>query len=131
MSASMLVVGLIVLALLTLFIVGIVVTVVLLTGRRSKPVTSGIPEPRPTTSTEGRRQQREEILEKLAAQEMSREDAESALLELDKPLPEQMPLPPQTRSGCGGAGCLIVAVVAALVVVVLFVAVLFLFIAVS
>lgn len=80
-------------------------------------------QPATTVNPAERNRRREAILEKLAAKEISREDAEQQLVELDKPLPEQMPVPPpQTNKGCGG-GCLVATICLIIVLALLLLAV--------
>jgi hypothetical protein len=63
------------------------------------------------TNPVDRRQQREAILEKLSQKEINQDEAERQLLDLDNPVPAEMPPPPakQNNSGCG---CLIAVVLA-------------------
>lgn len=100
-----------------LIILPIVLICVLLGSLRSRPV------PQPTQPPEAidpaeRNRKREAILNQLAAKEITKEDAEQQLLELDNPVPEQLPVAPlPPRRGCG-AGCL-VAVICIIVAVIL------------
>jgi uncharacterized protein HemX len=67
------------------------------------------------TNPVDRRQRREAILEKLSRKELSRDEAERQLLDLDSPLPSEMPPPPAQKNnrGCGcGCGCLTAVVLA-------------------
>jgi uncharacterized membrane protein len=108
---------------LFLLIIGLVVILpivlicVLLGSRRSQPATQPSQPPEAIDPAE-RNRKREAILNQLAAKEITKEDAEQQLLELDNPVPEQLPIaPPPPRRGCG-AGCL-VAVICAIVAVIL------------
>ena len=104
-----------ILALLGLFaIFAIVLIIVLAASRRSKPAPT-IKMPTQSIPPAERNQRREAILEKLSSGNLSREEAEEQLLKLDKPIPEQMPVPPPSNSGCG-KGCLIAAISFAIVI---------------
>ena len=72
----------------------------------------------PGGSTASRREAREAVLSQLAAKELTREQAEERLAELDNPVPEALPTPP-VRRGLGGAGCgcLVVSAIGLLVLV--------------
>lgn len=61
---------------------------------------------------------RREVLAKLAAKEISRDEAERLLNERGAPLPETLPPPPAQSTGIG-RGCLIAVIVAVLLFVVL------------
>ncbi len=105
--------------LLVVVIVGVVVVAATMSGRR-RPA----PMPAPTGdsvtggSTASRREAREAVLSQLAAKELTREQAEERLAELDNPVPEALPTPP-VRRGLGGAGCgcLVVSAIGLLVLV--------------
>jgi cytochrome c-type biogenesis protein CcmH/NrfG len=97
-------------------ILPIVLICVLLGKRRGQPTAQV--QPRETTDPAERNRKREEILKQLAAKEITKEEAEQQLLELENPVPEQLPAaPPPPRNGCG-SGCL-VAVICAIVAVLL------------
>lgn len=85
--------------------------------KRGSPAPSLQPDS-PANNPEARNQRREAILDKLAQKEITRDEAEQQLLELDTPLPEQMPTPPRPPKGGCGSGCLI-AVICGLVALVL------------
>lgn len=97
---------------LLIILIGVIVAV---SRKRGSPAPSLQPETT-VNNPMARNQRREAILEKLAQKEITRSEAEQLLLELDKPLPETMPVPPPPKSGCG-SGCLI-AVVCGLVALV-------------
>jgi hypothetical protein len=104
---------------LLVVIVVVVVVAATISGRR-RPA----PMPAPTGdsvtggSTASRREAREAVLSQLAAKELTREQAEERLAELDNPVPEALPTPP-VRRGLGGAGCgcLVVSAIGLLVLV--------------
>lgn len=88
-------------------IVPVILICVVLAGKRNKaPATAASQPEAETVNPEARNQRRETILGQLAKKEISREEAEKLLLELDNPLPRQMPTTPPPKSGCG-SGCLI------------------------
>lgn len=115
-----------ILGLVLLFIAAVaislpIVLLVVALGRKNKP--AAVSQERPVTMADPaeRNRQREAILEKLAGKELTCEEAEQQLLELDKPLPEQMPPPPPpTNKGCG-FGCLIAAILGFMAFIVLLV----------
>lgn len=93
-----------------IIIPSIILICVLLAGKRNK--TSATTPFQPAAETihpEERNQRREAILGQLASKEITRAEAEQQLLELDNPLPEQMPMAPPPKSR-GGSGCLIAAI---------------------
>ena len=114
---------------LLLIVIGLVIVlpivlICILLGRRRTPAALPPMQPATTEIPEARNQRREAILGRLANKEITRDEAEQQLLELDKPLPEQMPVaPPPARNGCG-RGCL-VAVICGIVAVVLLLLLLF------
>jgi uncharacterized membrane protein len=98
-------------------ILPIVLICVLLGKRRGQPTAHQV-HSQETTDPAERNRKREEILKQLAAKEITKEEAEQQLLELENPVPEQLPAaPPPPRNGCG-SGCL-VAVICAIVAVLL------------
>lgn len=105
-----------------LLVIGVVIVlpivlIAILLGRRRPPASSAAP-PAPNENPAARNQRREEILGRLARKEISRDEAERQLVELDNPVPAQMPAtPPPPRNGCG-SGCL-VAVICGMVAFVL------------
>ena len=106
-----------------LLIIGLViilpiVLICVLLGKRREQATVYQVQSQETIDPSERNRKREAILNQLAAKEITKEDAEQQLLELDNPVPEQLPVaPPPPRKGCG-TGCL-VAVICAIVAVIL------------
>jgi len=100
-------------------ILPIVLICVLLGKRRGQPTAHQV-QPQETTDPAERNRKREEILKQLAAKEITKEEAEQQLLELENPVPEQLPAaPPPPRNGCG-SGCLVAVICAIVAVVILF-----------
>ncbi len=97
--------GLLMLALvLVATLVGLGVLVVLNARRRSATVASPPADAALGVPLEARRDAREAVLRKLAAKELTREQAEVELAALDNPVPEVLPTP-QAQRGVGGLGC--------------------------
>jgi hypothetical protein len=101
MSFMVLIVGVVVLG---LFVAGIVALVVVSTSRnrRRQPT----PATTPSLSQAIHQDDRQEILRKLSAGELTKDEAEERLAQLGAPVPEAMPAPPATGSGMS-KGCLI------------------------
>lgn len=98
--------------LILLLAVGTIGLVVLLVVLLSRPKPTAVPVVSAHSINPTDRQQlREAILEQLSRKEINQDEAERQLLELDNPVPEEMPPPPQRRNG-RGCGCLIAATVA-------------------
>lgn len=98
-----------------------VILIIVLVGRRNQPPPAAAPQVEPMAPGE-RSRRREAILERLASKELSREEAEQQLLELDNPVPAEMPGAPQ-RKGNGaalGCGCLVAVLLAIVAAVLLF-----------
>lgn len=98
--------------------------VVVWVARRRRDGAGGdAPEGRmPAESAASRRDAREAVLRQLADKELTREQAEARLAELDNPVPETLPTPPARRSGIGlGCGCLVAAVILLLLLLVMLV----------
>ena len=89
-------------------VAGVILIALLCMRRKPQPVTIDLPE---QTNPVDRKQRRTAILEKLSQKEISQNEAERQLLELDNPVPAEMPPPPapQKNHGCG---CLIATVIA-------------------
>ncbi|MBN2162930.1 MAG: hypothetical protein JXR25_05830 [Pontiellaceae bacterium] len=104
-----------ILVLLGLFAILSIVLLIALAASRKPKTAPPIKMSAQSIPIEERNQRREAILEKLSAGDLSREEAEEQLLKLDKPIPEQMPVPPASNSGCG-KGCLIAAISFVLVI---------------
>ena len=103
-----------IIVILCVIILPVVLICVLLATKNRRPAVPGVPS-LPTPDPEMRNRQREMILERLAAREISREEAEAQLLDLDRPLPEQLPMPPRKQvNGCF-VGCLAALIVGILV----------------
>jgi hypothetical protein len=121
-SISPLMPFLIIVGLIVIFAIILPITLlcVVLAGRRNKTAASTPVQPEATpVNPEARNQRREAILDQLAKKEITSEDAEQQLLELDNPLPEQMPVTPP-KSGCGmSLGCLVAAICGLFIFVVL------------
>ena len=105
---------------LILMIIILIVGVVLLMIRRKPKVETQI-QPVVSSNPEMRSQRREAILKGLANKEISQEEAERQLLDLDTPLPEQMPAPVRAAGKGCGKGCLVAVIcgVVAFVVIIL------------
>ena len=116
LSLGVLVIGLVII----LALVGVAILFAR-SGRRRSSVGASMPVDVPSgVSLEARRDAREAVLQKLASKELTREQAETQLAELDNPVPEALPTP-QARRGMGGAGCgcLVAVLVGVLVLVAL------------
>lgn len=85
-------------------LVGLVVIVALNARRRSATVAAPPADTPAGVPLEARREARETVLRKLADKELTREQAEAQLAELDNPVPETLPTP-QAQRGVGGRGC--------------------------
>ena len=108
-----------------LLIIGLViilpiVLICVLLGKRREQATVYQVQSQETIDPSERNRKREAILNQLATKEITKEDAEQQLLELDNPVPEQLPVAPAPpRNGCG-TGCLIAVICAIVAIAILF-----------
>ncbi len=109
MGITVLMVGVIVLGLLVAGMVALIVAL-LSRGRRGEPQA---PAATPSLAQAVQQEDRQEILRKLAAGELTKDEAEERLGRLGSPVPEAMPAPPATGSGMS-KGCLVALLVALL-----------------
>ena len=102
-------------SLFILLLLGLVIALAVVIGllcTRRKPAPAAYTPP-PEINPADRQQEREAILEQLAQKEISQDEAEQKLRELDNPVPAEMPPPPaqQNNRGCGCLAAVVIALV--------------------